>query len=106
MTSIPIFRSVYPFILRYKILHVIFWVWVTISFAHELQGYSKRAFSISLQLAILTEAFAAVSVYFTIYFLVPRYFNKSKYFQFVGLTFLTIILTSVVLAFAENAFNI
>jgi LytS/YehU family sensor histidine kinase len=81
-------------------------VWVTISFAHELQGYSKRDFNISLQLAILTELFAIASVYFTIYFLVPRYFNKAKYFQFVGLTLLNIILLSVALAFAEDAFSI
>jgi two-component system LytT family sensor kinase len=106
MAPIPILRSVYPFILRYKILHIIFWVWVTISFAHELQGYSKRPFSSSLQLAIITEAFAAASVYFTIYFLVPRYFNKAKYFQFVFLTMSTIILTSVVLAIAEDLFTI
>src|SRR5258706_479542 len=100
------FRAVYNFILRYKILHVIFWVWVTISFAHELQGYSKDDFHISLELAILTELFAMASVYFTIYFLVPRYFNKEKYFQFVCLTLLTILMTSVVLAFAENAFTV
>jgi LytS/YehU family sensor histidine kinase len=81
-------------------------VWVTISFAHELQGYSKDDFHISLELAILTELFAMASVYFTIYFLVPRYFNKEKYFQFVCLTFLTIILTSAVLAVAENAFTV
>lgn len=106
MASIPVIRSVYPFILRYKILHVIFWVWVTISFAHELQGYSKRPFNISLQLAIITQAFAAASVYFTIYFLVPRYFNKAKYFRFVVLTMSTIILISVALAFAEDLFTI
>jgi two-component system LytT family sensor kinase len=106
MPLTPLFRSMYRFILRYKILHIIFWVWVTISFAHELQGYSKDDFHISLQLAILTESFAIVSVYFTIYFLVPRYFNKAKYFQFVCLTLLTIIMTSVVLAFAENAFTV
>lgn len=106
MTASPAFKSIYRFILRYKILHVIFWVWVTISFAHELQGYTKRDFSISLELAILTELFAIVSVYFTIYFLVPRYFNKEKYFQFAALTLLVIIFTSVVLGFTENAFTI
>jgi len=106
MAPTPIFRSVYPFISRYKILHIIFWVWVTISFAHELQGYSTRPFHICLQLAIITEAFAAASVYFTIYFLVPRYFNKAKYFRFVVLTLATILLVSTALAFAENLFTI
>jgi two-component system LytT family sensor kinase len=106
MAATPILKSVYPFIVRYKILHIVFWVWVTISFAHELQGYSKRPFNLSLQLAIITEAFAIVCVYFTIYFLVPRYFNKAKYFQFIVLTLTTIILLSTVLAFAENIFTV
>src|SRR5690242_13239029 len=106
MAATPLLKKVFPFISRYKILHVIFWVWVTISFAHELQGYSKRPFNFSLQLAIITEAFAAAIVYFTIYFLVPRYFNKAKYFQFVVLTMSTILLTSLLLAIAEDIFTV
>jgi two-component system LytT family sensor kinase len=106
MATTPILKSVYPFILRYKILHIIFWVWVTISFAHELQGYTKRPYHFSLQLAIITQAFAAACVYFTIYFLVPHYFNKAKYFQFVVYTMSAIILLSFILALVENLFTI
>ena len=106
MTFSPALQSIYRYILRYKILHVIFWVWVTISFAHELQGYTSRPFSISLELAVLTMLFAIASVYFTIYFLLPRYFSTGKYFKFACLTLLTILVSSVVLAYAENFFTI
>jgi len=99
-------RPAYNFITRYKILHIIFWVWVTISFAHELQASRQGDFSINLELAILTQSFNIVSVYFTIYFLVPRYFNRQKYFQFIGLSLLNIFFISTILAFAENAFMI
>ena len=100
------FRSAYSFIIRYKVLHIIFWVWVTISLAHELQVSRGGDFIENLQYAIILEFFAMLSVYFTIYFLTPRYFNKQKYFQFVVLTLLAIFITSALTAVAHNVFSL
>ena len=99
------FRTTYLFLKKYKIIHLLFWTWVTISLTHELQAFRGGTLQINLQYAVILEFFEACSVYFTIYFLVPRFLNKRKYFSFLGLTLASLIFFAWLSGLAEDLFT-
>src|SRR5258705_9744371 len=78
-------------IIKYKVLHVIYWLWAFISFLH----YKEERFGGSLlshaPMAVIIFSFQAAVVYFLLYVLVPRFLNRQKYFLFVSLTFALIV---------------
>jgi two-component system LytT family sensor kinase len=91
-------RSPFP-VIRYKILHIIFWIWATASLVHEYQISSKHSnLIVHIGYALIFIFFEILSVYFIIGFLTTHYFNKQKYLQFTTLALFIILITAI---FAE-----
>jgi LytS/YehU family sensor histidine kinase len=80
-----------PSITRRPILHVAFWIFVSILwFFLRYQEYATN--TIAAEITLLKVAVLAASVYFTNYFLIPNFLYKKKYIVFFIL-FLLMILT-------------
>jgi sensor histidine kinase YesM len=75
-------HAAYRFVLRYRILHVLFWTWTTLSFAHVLYQRTHRDFGLSLAHSITHHVLQMVCVYTVIWILVPRHFDKGRYTRF------------------------
>ena len=82
----------YRFILRYRILHVIFWTWTTLSFAHVLYQRTHRDFGLCLINSIGLRIFQMACVYTIILVLVPYHFDKGRYARFFLLAFSVLLL--------------
>ncbi len=87
--------AAYRFVLRYRILHVLFWTWTTLSFAHVLYQRKHGDFSDSLMHSIGQHVVQMLYVYTIIWLLIPRHFDKGRYARFFLLAFLVLILTSL-----------
>lgn len=69
-------------VLRYKILHVLFWVIKTILLVHELQGNTPANGLLNYVDAFNITIYQMLCVYTAIYVLIPSLFAKEKYGQF------------------------
>src|ERR1700743_938462 len=89
-----ILENIFNYLRRYKILHIAFWVYALISLYHEVQEYhpivANNAQYIYPCLFILL-LFEAACVYFIMYYLVPRFFNKRMYGSFLLLSIASIV---------------
>ncbi len=86
--------NVFKFILKYRVLHVLFWILKLQLLVHELQSHKKTTSVLIYYDALIAVFFQALCVYLTIYLLVPRFFTRKKYLLF------TVTLLSVILATA------
>jgi|SRR6185436_530333 len=78
-------------ILKYKVLHIIYWIWVFITFLHYRQERFGGSLLSHLPMAFIIYIFQAAVVYSLLYLLVPRLLNRQKYFLFSCLTIALII---------------
>lgn len=89
------------FILRYKILHIGFWIYHTVSFFHVLRerfgehplNYVETGIIISMQ---------AVLIYSVLLVLIPRTIEKRKYFAFILGVLLSISVCIVIRIFLQD----
>ncbi len=85
--------GIISFIRRYKLLHIVFWVWSYVSLLHF---YNERYTDKSLLYydVVIILLFRMWCVYFIVDLLIPKFLNKKKYFRFVCLFISAIVLFS------------
>lgn len=98
-------QAAYRFILRYRILHVIFWTWTTLSLAHVVHQRKHRDFSFELLSSTVEQVLQMVCVYCAIWYLIPRHFDKGRYARFFGLAFLILLSTAALGTFWDVSFT-
>jgi two-component system LytT family sensor kinase len=85
----------YNWLVRYKLYHLPFWFvyhylwWVlrTGSATEPFEGILNSPYSIKFSFYVVWQA---IGVYFNLYFLIPRFLEKGRYFQYITLLALTI----------------
>jgi two-component system, LytTR family, sensor kinase len=95
-------RPVYNWFIKYKLYHIPFWlayhiVWWTVaigSITAVLHNIFFSAYSIKFLFYVF---FEAVGVYFNLYYLMPKFLGKGKYFQYVSLVILTILCSAILI---------
>jgi len=81
-------------VIRYKLLHVVFWTIKAVSLYHELdQGRPGRVFANWFD-TLDVILFQVLSVYTCLYYLLPRLYKKEKYFRFGLAATLVVIITA------------
>ncbi len=89
-------------VFKYKLYHLPFWfiyhfLWWSLytgSMAQVGQNLMSLPYAIKFSSYFI---FQAVAVYFNLYFLIPRYLEKKRYLQYLGLLSLTIIVTASII---------
>jgi two-component system, LytTR family, sensor kinase len=92
-------RSKYEWFFRYKLYHLPFWFiyhylsWalITGSLREAAIGIFNSPFPGKFYFYVF---FQALGVYFNLYFLIPRFLEKGRYVQYIGLLILTILFTA------------
>lgn len=74
------------------IWHVLYWIGAAL-FLSFFYGYRSTGFQVTLWLVVLLLPVSIGTTYFFIYFLIPRYLIKKRYFQFTLYSFYTIIVS-------------
>lgn len=99
-------------ILRYKIIHVIYWLWHAVLVFHEKEqnhpdpaGHLRHVLDTASQILMQMAA-----VYFIIYYLLPRLVHKEKYIRFfismvVTILSAALLLTAIQLAYLTTVFH-
>lgn len=85
-------------VLRFKILHIAYWTYAFVSNVHFMQTMrNDEDHAMFNYIDAFNElAFQMLSVYTTIYFLIPKYFVKEKYWKF-AFSALSVILSAAML---------
>jgi two-component system LytT family sensor kinase len=89
-------------LIRYKLYHIPFWIlynyvwWVVaigdpVNAAHDV---FLSSFAIKFFFYVI---FQALAVYFNLYFLIPRYLEKGRFTQYIGLLILTIVIAAILI---------
>jgi two-component system, LytTR family, sensor kinase len=97
-------RSKYDWIFKYKVYHLPFWVlyhctwwWLlTGSLQEVINGIVYAPFWVKFSFFVV---FQAIAVYFNLYFLMPRYFEKGKYVIYFCCLALTVVLAALAINF-------
>lgn len=79
------------FVLKYKILHIAYWIWAFVGLIHQREEYLKLGIYDTLPDAIVIISMQMLCVYTSINLLVPRFLNKGRYLAFITLTLLLIV---------------
>lgn len=101
MQTIINLNKIVNIVLKYKILHAVFWLYSFVTDFHLLQQMrpGPSYHFINYIDAFNEIVFQALSVYFCIYVLVPKFFEKEKYLRFtIGVLLTVIIVTLLELA--------
>ena len=84
------------FIERYKILHGAYWAWALIGLYHERMQFGGNSVVPALQASTIQIAGEMLSVYLTLYLIIPKTFRKTRYGLFVLLTLLSCLIGAAV----------
>lgn len=101
LSELPVTKSAgsQNWVFKYKVYHLVFWViyhyvWSIINGGKPLEVLS---FIISSPKFAFYVIFQALAVYFNLYFLIPRYLEKGKYFQYLlSLSATTLLASSLI----------
>ena len=88
-------QNLFSALKKYNIFHIFFWICVYISLFHETQQRHPLGTYGALTICAFTVLITAWSVYFIIYALVPKYFNKQSYGKFLMFSLLSVIIFSL-----------
>jgi two-component system, LytTR family, sensor kinase len=99
-------------VLRYKVLHVVFWLWCIADLNHERQVFYGEGFFANLPDVLIMSFGYMLAVYPIIYYLIPNFLSRGKYLLFalyaMGIIFIascvTIALLQVYSYLAEGTF--
>lgn len=91
---------------RYKIIHIVFWVYEYFSLVHSIKNNIKTTWQFAYIDTSATIAFRIISVYFTLYYLIPRLFNTKKYAKFSIGFFLVIITAPTLTLLTQDLFTL
>ncbi len=100
--NLNVFKPLYDWIIKYKIYHLVFWFLYHFTWWIVFKGGIIKVFNqisqpsvfISFSSFIIVQAFG---VYFCLYYLIPKFLEKSKYVTYIALVFLTILSMSVLI---------
>ncbi|SDS73566.1 Histidine kinase [Mucilaginibacter mallensis] len=89
-------------LIRYKLYHIPFWcvyhfIWWSIAIGNPLKAASYLLFTPMLVKFSFYVIFQAIAVYFNLYFLIPRYLEKSRFVIYIILLLSTVAITSLLI---------
>jgi len=89
-------------LIRYKLYHIPFWcvyhfTWWSIAIGGPIKAANYLLFSPAIIKFSFYVIFQAIAVYFNLYFLIPRYLEKSRFALFVILLLSTVACTSLLI---------
>ena len=89
-------------LIRNKLYHIPFWciyhfTWWSIAFGNPLKAAGVLLFSASIIKFSFYVVFQAIAVYFNLYFLIPRYLEKSRFILYILYLLITIAGTSLLI---------
>lgn len=89
-------RKTAHFVLKFKILHVFYWIYAALTHYHNLKqnrvpSYQYTALDVANDIAC-----QMLCVYFIIYYLAPKLYYRQKYAAFIGAAILTVLCTSAI----------
>ncbi|MEZ4803770.1 MAG: histidine kinase [Gelidibacter sp.] len=87
-------KQLYQFLSKYKVLHIIYWVYAALNHLHTLELQRGKGYLFNTYDLVKDLFFEMLAVYFVIYVLLPKFFYRQKYWQFFVLAFLTVIACS------------
>ena len=98
-------KKAISFIHKYKVLHVLFWIWTCLDLFHLRLVDSKNLIHTAADVAIIKFC-QACCVYFVVYFLMPRFLNKARYAQFTAGVIITVITCSIVTLGLQDIYDL
>ncbi|MFL9481138.1 sensor histidine kinase [Chitinophagaceae bacterium LWZ2-11] len=95
-------KSSLNWISKYKLYHIPFWcvynyIWWVIAIGNPIKAADSIFFSPFVIKYLFYVIFQAVSVYFNLYFLIPRYLEKGRFAEYIIYLILTIFFTAVLI---------
>jgi two-component system LytT family sensor kinase len=95
-------QSRYNWFWKYKLYHLPFWftyhvMWWTLTIGSFSQTANNILFSPYSIKFFFYVVFQAIGVYFNLYFLIPRFLEKGRYVQYIGLLVLTMLCTAILI---------
>jgi sensor histidine kinase YesM len=96
-------QSTFDWLFKYKLYHIPFWfiyhyLWWTINIGSAWDAAHNIFFSAYSIKYCFYVIFQAVGVYFNLYFLIPRFLEKGRYFEYISLLLVTILCTAALIA--------
>lgn len=97
-------HGIYNFFKKYKIFHIIFWLWAFSSLYHDFLFRVRPAPTHFQSICTILDSILwdMVCVYFIIYGIVPRYFDNRKYGKIILSTLATITVCAFFLCLGED----
>src|SRR5258705_13196154 len=88
-------QSKYEWVFKYKLHHIPFWfgyhfMWWTLRIGSPMAVLASLALPQSAFKFFFYLVFQVIGVYFNLYFLMPRYLEKGRYFSYVSFLLFTI----------------
>jgi two-component system, LytTR family, sensor kinase len=68
---------------KYKVLHVIFWIWLFFQTGHQFQEFHGGSFAKWISNTVINLITSMVCVYTILYYFIPKYLDKNKYYRFL-----------------------
>ncbi len=95
-------KSIYDWVIKYKIYHLVFWFAYHFTWWIVFKGGFIKVFDQISQPSVFIWFFSfvifqAIGVYFCLYFLIPKYLEKSKYLKYIVLVIITIITMAILI---------
>src|SRR5882724_12788308 len=89
-------------IFRYKLYHIPFWflyhfLWWSVAIGNPLKAADSLFFSPFFTKFIFYVIFQAIAVYFNLYFLIPRYLQKSRFTAYIIYLVITILCATLLI---------
>src|SRR5688572_23968471 len=96
-------QSKYHWFFKYKLYHLPFWfayhfMWWTLRIGSPVTVLESLALPHAAFKFFFYMVFQAVGVYFNLYFLIPRFLEKGRYFEYISLLLVTILCTAALIA--------
>lgn len=92
------------FVRKYKLLHVLFWIWSYIDLVHMQQSAFGPSHPVYTDATIIKFC-QMLCVYFVLYFLIPRFLHQKKYLPFIGLVLLSLMSSVLLILTLEDIDN-
>jgi sensor histidine kinase YesM len=89
-------KSIRHWLFKYKLYHIPFWciyhfIWAAVKYGNPLELAGSIFFSPKFIFYVI---FQAVAVYFNLYFLIPRYLEKSRFPEYILYLLITVLCTA------------
>lgn len=98
------FNTVFAFTRKYKLLHIIFWLWSAFSLYHVIQE-NRQDNTFTYYDVVTIIVFQMVCVYTLVYVLMPRFLNKKKYFKFIFLAIGLILISGILSVVVQDIYT-